>query len=82
MWSAKWQPFCLILNVLIPTEFIFNIMKLMSYLSYTINTMAADGLATQGARASATVVLISGLPGIFLSQQELMKRHDDETGEN
>ena len=29
----------------------------MTYLYYIVNTMAADGLAMQGARASAAIVL-------------------------
>ena len=36
---------------------IFSSCKTMTYLFYVFNKMAADDLATQGARASATMIL-------------------------
>ena len=37
--------------------FIFYVIPPMTYLFYIVNTMAADVLAMQGARASATMIL-------------------------
>ena len=42
----------------------------MTYLSYVVNTMAADDLATKGARASAAMVLTSFTGNILASAPE------------
>ena len=64
--SAKWWPFCLDLNVLMSRHWDCA-GRTGTRLSHTANTMAADGLETQGARASAAMVLTCS-PRIFQHQ--------------
>ena len=46
----------------------------MTYLVYMVDIMAADGLATQGARASATMILkVQSSKSFIVTQQYIYK---------